>query len=277
MEIVEITANNLEQFTNLIGEEMAESIGRNDHIDLAAGENNESAIMWRATNSYKVEIDTVEILFFKAAQKNEGKILLLELVRRNSQDGKKQYHFYLDEPGEIEMELLQNFGFDIKKVESMDVLGKIRDIQIKKPDLSGDASYVLSISDLSYTEFREFLTKCFMKNKRGLNDDIAYLPMRWYDPDVSCCMMLNGKVTGLLLVHRTPEGILIPVFLYSSRKAPARDMLVMICYSIGMAAQKFSDEAEVRVIRRNQEIQAMTERLFMNHETRLVFEGNVKL
>ena len=274
MGTIEVNSYNLKEYIDILGPDMAENIGRKDFFALAAGEKGESILMWR--NLFYIGKEyTADILFLKAENKELGKELLLECVKRCSERNIKQYHVAMSGINDIEMGLLKSFGIIVKQVESKDITASLSDIEANRLLTIGEAKGAVSISALTYPEFRKQLTKALLKNKRGLEEDIANLPMRWYDQDVSCAMVHDGKTNGLFLVHKLPSGVLRPVFLYSDGEEAAKDMLVMLRYAMEEALKKYAPDTNISINRRTAEISTMTERLLNGKKLFRVFEGNV--
>ena len=96
MEIVEITAYNLERYIVILGAEMAENIGRDGYTAISAIDKDENALVWKVVKSVETGRTMAEILLFRAGNKRGGKQLLLEFVRRNSMGGVRQFHFCFD-------------------------------------------------------------------------------------------------------------------------------------------------------------------------------------
>ncbi len=277
MGIVEIDAYNLDNYMDILGIDMAENVGRTGFYAFGTDEKRtETAIMWKIAPNEEGE-RVSDILLFRAGNKSLGKELLLELVKKSGDFGVNKYHITMDRVSDIEMGLLKGFGFTVSRVESKDVASTISDVQLNALNAIPATVKPVALNELTYPEFRQQLTTSILKNKRGACSDVADLPMRWYDQDLSCGIVKNGEVEGMFLIHVLPSGIILPVLLTSSGDAPIKDMLMMIRYSLGEALKKYPPDSVVRVYRRNADIKALTDRLFKEKRFATVFEGTAVL
>ena len=274
MGIIEINAYNLEEYMDILGVDLAENVGRKGYRALALDEKAGNLIMWKSAPLKGSEMVS-DILFFEASERSLGKELLVELVRSSSEQGIKKYHFTLTGINDVELGLLKSFGFSVKRTESRDVFSSLADIQLTTLKAVPDTIKPVSLNMLTYPEFRQQLTASLLKAKRGANHDIADLPMRWYDQDLSCAMLRDGEGGGLFLIHVLPSGALHPVFLNSNGTEPIKDMLVMIRYSLGQALKKYPSDRLIRIGRRNSDIKALVDKLLGEKRISTVFEGEV--
>lgn len=93
-------------------------------------------------------------------------------------------------------------------------------------------------------------------------EDIAYLPKDWYEQSVSCYTKTDGKVTGLLLVHACPSGILLPVLFYAVGADFKQNLIGMLRYSIRKAAEVYPGETVIRIHRRNNNVKVLSSKFF---------------
>ncbi len=117
---------------------MAENVGRTKFFAISSDEKGESVLVWRFITSQS-GVPTTDIVFFKANRKSSGKELLLECVKVSSEHGIKNYHITIDYAIDIEMGLLKNFGFVLKRVESRDVLTTIAGATLDRLKVLDDA------------------------------------------------------------------------------------------------------------------------------------------
>ena len=109
--------------------------------------------------------------------------------------------------------------------------------------------------------------------KKGLLEDLAYLPMNWFDGRVSACAISGDKAPGLFLIRRTPSGILIPVLYFAYGSDSKKYLLYMLQYAIQTALQCYPPETPVMILRRTSSIKALSANLFPGHKGDEVFSG----
>ncbi len=93
-------------------------------------------------------------------------------------------------------------------------------------------------------------------------EDLAYLPKEWYEQSVSCFMRTDGKVSGFLLVHACPSGILVPILFFAVGTDFKISLIEMLRFSIRRAAEIYPEETVIRIRRRNTEVKALSGKLF---------------
>ncbi len=153
-------------------------------------------------------------------------------------------------------------GFTSSKTESMDIevtLDECKKLSIaKKPA----PSYVQNIISLDNQEFCQGLMNILFKYENPALEDLSYLPKSWYEETVSCCIKTDGKVSGFLLIHATPSGILIPVLFFSVGADSRLNLIEMMRFSINTAAGIYPGNTVVRIHRRNPAVKALSAKLF---------------
>ncbi len=123
-------------------------------------------------------------------------------------------------------------------------------------------SYVQSILNLTNEEFYQGLMNILFKYDNPALEDLAYLPKKWYEQSVSCYIKTDGKVTGFLLLHACPSGILIPVLLFAVGADSRMSLVEMMRFSIQKAAEIYPGNTVIRIHRRNGSVAALSNKLF---------------
>lgn len=166
--------------------------------------------------------------------------------------------------GEEEAAAFETDGFSTKSVESRDIevtIEECRNLSITKKDAP---LYVQSLLFLDYQEFYQGLMNILFRYDDLGQEDLAYLPKEWYEQSVSCFTKTDGKVTGFLLVHACPSGVLIPVLYFAVGADFRINLIEMMRFSINRAADIYPGDTVIRIHRRNQETRALSEKLFPN-------------
>ncbi len=85
-----------------------------------------------------------------------------------------------------------------------------------------------------------------MLRKEPPKEDIGSLPLGWFDPDVSCCLIEDGRVYGLLLVHRLENGNLRIELMQIESHATKKDLLYLMRYALAAAVDKYGGDVLVQ-------------------------------
>ena len=274
--LTEINEDNIDEFKDLISEDIAENIGREYFYGLASLDGDEpgAVIVWNIKNADSAEDVESEIVYFSSPQTKEGEELLDGYMERALYDNVSKSYFELEEVQENDKSAIQEAGFNARLAEGRNLTASLEDILGKGFAAKKKVpSYVVPISSLSLLQFRQGVTNCMFCGRVGLNEDLAMLPMEWYEKEVSCCTMADGKVSGIFLVHRKPSGKLVPVLLYASGVDARKEMLNMLRFSIITAGEKYPPETSVIICRHDDKTRALTAYLFPNKKGKEVFKG----
>ncbi len=247
-----ITEENLEEYRDYLGADMAENVGREfiRAIALRDEKNGEilSCLVWEIKNKELESKETEsQIHMLRYTDRTSGKKILdayTELVRQE-----KAVKSVIElESSETEIAVfLMESGFDVNEAESTDInvlLGNITSIPLFKKETPDT---IIPIKELSYKQFRKGIDNSIAAGRRSLLEDILYIPKNWFEPELSCCMLKDGEVNSMLLTHETPSGLLIPVLLFGSGPDASVNLFNLICCSLKTASEKFSPETWVRL------------------------------
>ena len=278
--IEEISLENLEEYEQLLKPNMAENIGREYYNCIAAfdplGDEAGASMMWELKNTEDPDDTRAEIVYFGASEPAEGEELLREYGVRIADNWVKKSFFELEGLSEEEQALLTDAGFELEERESRDIvmtlaeLNKLSFVNKKIP------KYIISIGKLDFLQFRQGLTNCLFCGRNGLEEDLALLPADWYENNVSCCVVTDGKVNGLFLVHKMADGILMPVLLFAMGMEANMNMLDMICFSIRAASAIYPEDTQVLIRRHDEKTRALTAKLFPDRKGATVTAGERK-
>ena len=95
----------------------------------------------------------------------------------------------------------------------------------------------------------------------GVLEDAMTISPAWFDHTLSCCVQIEGRVCGCLLIHRLASGALRPELFYVAAPAGSRELLDMIRYVIYRAADQLDGETPVVIPRSSMAIRALTDKL----------------
>ncbi|MCR5008348.1 MAG: hypothetical protein K6A76_07200 [Oribacterium sp.] len=157
---------------------------------------------------------------------------------------------------------LDECGFSPAHTESKDIevtLDECKRMSIAKKQAP---PYVQSVISLGNQAFYQGLMNILFKYENPALEDLSYLPKGWYEQTISCYTKTDGKVTGFLLIHATPSGVLVPVLFFAVGADSRINLIEMLRFSINRAAKVYPGNTIVRIHRRNPEVKALTAKLF---------------
>ncbi len=167
-------------------------------------------------------------------------------------------------------------GFSTEERESEGIfitvgeLAKLRLASKKTPD------FVVGLKELGERQFKRGIGNCMINNRKGLLEDMAFLPMEWFEQDVSSAVLTDGRVSGLLLVHQLPSKRLMVDLLFSSSGDSRLDIPRMMSRSIQAAVEKYPKDTPVILKRHNKTVHALTDKLFPDKKGESVLYGERK-
>ncbi len=278
LNIVDITEDNIEEFLSIVPGQYLSDIGR-EYIRGVAGVDSDTkepcgAVIWEVHNlEQEHEDNKAEILWF-SAQNEENAGVLLEVfdIMTGDEDVRSSY-FEIENLSDEETAALENAGFFIETIEGTEVyvtveeIGKL-DIAKKKPE-----NYVKSLSEISSIQFKAGIMNSVFHERYGLLEDLPFLPMSWFDSDLSCCVMTDDKVAGLLLVHLIKPALYRVELLFSEQLDAAINVLNMLRFSINAAKEKCFPEEEILIRRHNRTVTELCKKLFPDKKGKKVIRG----
>ena len=268
-----ITADNLDQFRDILPADACQDLPRPWHKGLAVGSGEKvSYLVYELKDMEEEGKDgRSEIRWFGLA--DDGSRLLSEFTNELKSLGVVKSTIETDVEKKA---LLSDAGFDIRERES-EVISVTVDELTALPFVSRKTpNYVLRLGDISERQFKRGLGNCMIHNKKGLLEDLAFLPMEWFEQDVSSVILTDGKVSGMLLVHQLPSKRLSVDLLFSSTGDVQLDILRMITHSIRAAVDKYPKDTPVLLCRHNSMVHRLTDRLFSDKKGEMVLYGERK-
>lgn len=121
---------------------------------------------------------------------------------------------------------------------------------------------VFSIEELSPRRFRSALETCLKEHPYRFEGDPMEYPAAWFDPALSCCYMEEGKVVGLMLLHRDGEKVYW-VDYFASISGDSKDQIVLMAKYIGnILVNTYPPETRVVIRRKGSKEKRLTVWLF---------------
>ena len=159
-------------------------------------------------------------------------------------------------------DVFSKLKFKTTKRESRDIYTTVGELAGNKIAAKKAPSYIMSISDISYREFRQGIIGCLYNGKKGMVEDLSTLSMDWYEPELSCVVKTDDELTGFLLIHKFPSGVLMPLLFYAGGPNYRMDLLDMMRFSVRNAASIYPAETKVLIRRHNDAVRALSDKLF---------------
>ena len=263
MELVRINENNLGELEERIPPDVAENIGREYYRGIATADGDASdgaALVWELKNAEALENKSAELIWMSDPSGQYGEELLAEFRGEAGEENLERTFFELP-PDEDLKALLTDQGFSVEEREGKDLYVSIRELSAHGIASGKVPGYVMGLGELLARQYRRGIMNCLFNSRKGVLEDLAYLPMSWFDQEVSSCIMTDGKASGFFLVHETPSGILKVEFLFAFEPDAQTNLFYMVRRSIQAAAEKFSPETLVRLPRHNDAAMRLTQKL----------------
>ena len=281
-EILDIMKLNKDEYTKLVGQDIAENIRRQYYQGLvykeSAKKKPNAALVWETLNSESRRRPTFSrLVYFSAPDKEIADELLEEYGKIAREDKVNETVFELTEISNDVRDSLQDGGFKIQKKESTDLVFSVEEaLANKRIDFTRNTKNILPVSEISEVQFKQWTKYCLYHDECGINDDLENLPKNWYDEDISCCAVLDEKILGMLLVHIFPNGAITPVLLFSTGKNSTPIVLNMIRFFVKEAEKKYSKDTRIVVTRRSDLTRRLMDSLFPKKLGETVIAGERK-
>lgn len=248
---VSITQDNKDDFRELIPEDVAENLFRQQYRGIALGtdaSDTSAALIWEYKHLNDVTKPTVSRLsWLYARDLPSGNKVFTEYGTHLGEIPAQKSVFSLpDEEVSPVRDTLKKAGFSMEEQEGEELavtVGMLKNLDIVKKTKS--PSHIRPLGTLEPRLFRRGLMNCLFHTKRDKIDDLAALPTDWFEPEVSCYAETDSRVTGLLLVHRCSSGRLRVEFMSATGPDGSTDLLYMVRCSILKAASNYPDDTAV--------------------------------
>ena len=255
-----------EKFKKLIDPDLFADMNRAFYRGIAStndqGETT-GALILELKNTEQEKDNAGRILQVKVNDPEAAGRLLAEYASLAQEEQVKQ-SFY-EFPKKEDAVILTDAGFSMEEGEGPDRIVRVSDLtglpvvgKTRLPENIG------CIDELEKRKFRKGILNCLVHNRKGLLEDLAYLPMDWYEREVSSYTVLDDNVVGLFLVHRTVSGTLQVKLLFASGPDSQKNLLYMIVNSIKRAGELYPPDTRVTIRCESNAATALADRLFPN-------------
>ena len=274
MEAESITKENLNEYEALIPSDIAENIGRRYYRALGVEDEDsgepEAVLIWKLKTSSENQVSS-EITWISSKSDRALSVLFEEYNREALQDKVVKTFFEIPlSPGLNK--ILSDQGFSVEEREGRDLtvsVGELSQLEIAKGKVPDN---IKSLGDLPLEEYRQGIIKCLLIERKGLLEDLSFLPMAYFDPDVSSTAC--GRENGFLLVHVTPDGVLRVELLFASEPDARSRLATMIRRSIQSARDKYPPDTRVVLRRHNDASAGLVKSLFPEKKGEIMLAGS---
>ena len=266
MDIKTIFEGNIDNYSDFVDMDIAENMSRLYYRGIACHDPIDddvlSMLIWEL-KSVESDLDTgSELKWIYAADPSYISPLLEGYSKEAQNDNVRRTFFECEPPGEERENALKESGFSLEQTESRAVDVTVDDCKNLLIAKKKAPDFVQSIDFLSTQDFYQGLMNILFRYDDPALEDMAFLPKDWYEPTISCFTKTDGKVTGFLLVHPCPSGILVPVLLFAVGADSRINLIEMLRFSINAAAENYTGDTVIRIYRRNLEVKALSAKFF---------------
>ncbi|MBQ6132787.1 MAG: hypothetical protein IJI65_01385 [Lachnospiraceae bacterium] len=276
MEVIRISEENAADFSGYIDNDIQSCLSRRFFRGIGTVDDNSSpvgAFVYELLGQNNDESVRSRIHSMKANDDAAKDLLMSEYqVGITEEDAQESFYELEDEEADA---FFKSRGFDSERIESDEIECCVSDLDGITKRLGGSKlpSYITDISEISIIQYRTFLKKAFVHGQFGSLEDIAYLPVNWFDRELSSCSMADGKIDGMFLVHRSPSGILTPCLLFTMGIDSKKNLRLLLVSTILKVTTLCPGETRVRIRRRNPMIRNITDKLFPEKKGAEIFFG----
>ena len=280
MSVVRLNEENVHQYEAYLGSDMCQELERKFFRGIVAlkddGETPVSGIVFELHNLEAEGKDVLSrIEWFREDMEGYGSEVLEEYSLMMKEAGVVRSVAAIPVDGERpERNVLREAGFTVKLFEGDDIFVTMqRMVQMPIVRKKLDTSNIVPIEELTVRRFRKAVNKCVELGRKGLLEDLEYLPMQWFDTQISTCVMDDGGVAGLLLFRKSASGKLFVKLLIGFGAASPLNIAAMMKSSVELAAKIYPPETQVVLRRHTETTMILTEKLFPTTIGYPVFRG----
>ena len=278
MHFLDLYKDNISDYSEWIDPDVAENISRAYYRGIAALDSYDDSlkaiVIWELKSLEEQDDTESEIEWIYSENPGSVDPLIKEYESRILADEVKRSFFestVIDQPM---ADALEGCDFTVSSVESKFLRIPLKEFTALPFMKKKVPSYVQNIGSIKKMEFCQGIMNLLCRTEVESIEDLSYLPIDWFDPDVSCCIKTDGKVNSFLLVHTCSSGVLLPVLFFAVGADYRQNLLEMMRFSIREAARHYSEDTPVLVRRRNQEITKLMSKLFPTKKGAQAFAGD---
>ena len=278
MNVIELTEDNVEEYMEYLTEDVAENIGRTFYNGLVVTDDYgtpTAGVVWEYKNMLKDSDKESHIVWLQADGEESFNELFDKYDRAIKLEGIVRSFFSL--PARTSQNLknmLKERGFSVKLMEGDDITAKLSEIaDISAFSKISISDAVMPLRGATQRGFSAAISRMMVQGHYGTCEDLAYLPRLYFENDVSCYAEVDGQITGLLLLHRTPSEQLQVVLMHVTGKESVKLIPQMIKQAVESAYEAYEPDTKIVIKRHDYATLALGERLFPRGFGIPVYEG----
>ncbi len=270
-----ITVDNLNEFEESLPPDLVRNMPRPFYRGLAEtdGEKTGSSLVWEYKNIEEEDADNrAELLWADSSDAGLDNILR-EYTHEIGTEKTISSFFEFEELAPKIRQALENAGFSVREGNSRDLIMSIEELK-KNPLLSKPSlPHVKCLGAIDDKQYKRGVNNSLFHKRKGLLEDIIFLPKSWFDESISSCVLEDSKVTGMLLIHEGADRRLYIDLLFSAGSEFRIDIVSMMRFSLNEAAKAYPPETQVVIRRHSAETEALANKLFPGKEGKTVLIG----
>lgn len=266
MDIKTLFEDNIANYSDIVDEDIAENMKRVYYRGLVGHDPDDESVLslliWEIKSVAESWDTESELKWIYTADPSYIALLLDSYSEEAHDESVRRTYFESTSLNAAQAAKLTEKGFSLKPVEGLDISVTLDDCAKLSIAKKKAPSYVKSLILLDEQEFCQGLMNILFKYDNPALQDLAYLPKEWFEQLVSCYIKTDDTVTGFLLVHPCPSGILVPVLFFSVGADYRMNLIEMLRFSIHSAMKIYPDNTIIRIRRRNKAVRDLSGRLF---------------
>lgn len=277
MELVSLNIMNKLDYEGILDPDVSENIGREYYRGIIAvdeGSEPSAVMVWEYKNLEENNDTQAEICFMSSADEKAAEFLLSEFDEQASSNDVQRSFFDLCDLSEDITKCLAADGFQITEGEGRDLKLTVADLASVANSGKKAAKNIVGLNQITNLQFMQGVTNCLFHNRKGIVEDLEYLEKDWFDESISCGVITDNKVNGMLLIHRFPSGILMPVLFTAIGPDYKANLRNMIICSAQKAMAKYAEDTPVVVRRHSEAVRAITQKLWGDKTAGQTYQGS---
>ena len=267
MELIRLNEDSLFEYEDVIAPDAVDCIGRQFHSGLAVTDGKKDPellayMVWEYIRRKDASDNEAVIIKFFSKDEKAGRMLAAAFDEELSKERVKRCTFYFEKEDADAASVLSEAGFVTETREGPTTMVSLSDCASLSVAKSKTPDYVVPIEDLMIRQFRNGIDLCVRNGRRGIFSDLEYLPMSWFDEEISGCVFQDDEVKGFLLVTYTAGGELVPALLFDFETDATKNLLHMIAFTIRAAVKKYPPDTRVLLVNNSEMSEALIKKLF---------------
>ena len=275
MNIIDIAKENIEDFSELLGPDIAEDMNRQFYRGFGAVDDSGAVHGAMIYELFGVDLDgdTTSRIVALEGDSQDIKDELKNAYAKDVTESSIDKSFY-ETPNEVMADDLVSFGFSKNAQEGREVVVTLADVAKIPIDLKAKLPpYIVTLSDVSVIQYRNFVKKAILKGNKGSVDDLAYLSRSWFEKDVSSCSVTDDKIDGVFLIRKTPSGVLQTKLYTAYGPEYVKKLGFLLIKTIQSGLENYPPETKIAINRHSKEVAAMTKKILASAKGENVFSG----